>query len=376
MRTQRTWVPGPLKPSYAIPDLPPPSLVETVPVLREAARAHRFLAELKGRAGTIPNQGILIDTLSLQEAKASSEIENIVTTQDELFQTSLYPDRPASPAAKEVALYADALKCGFDNLHRTQGLLTNNSITQMFRILKRTTEGFRATPGTALKNETSGELVYIPPQSADDIIRHMTALERFINEPDGQELDPLIRMAVIHHQFESIHPFSDGNGRIGRIINVLYLARQRLLDTPILYLSRYVTAHKADYYRLLQSVRDTGQWEPWLLYMLRAVGSTAVGTLELIEGIRVLMTDYKSCLRTQHPRLYSQDLLNNLFRHPYTRIEFVQNELSVTRQTAARYLDQLAAGGLLVKQQAGRNNYYVNGPLVQLLTKGEGARPI
>lgn len=186
----------------------------------------------------------------------------------------------------------------------------------MFSILKRTTAGFRATLGTALKNETSGELVYIPPQSADEIIRHMTALERFINEPDEQELDPLIRMAIIHHQFESIHPFSDGNGRIGRIINVLYLAQQHLLDIPILYLSRYVTAHKADYYRHLQSVRDTGQWEPWLLYMLRAVGNTAVGTLELIEGIKALMTAYKNRLRTDHPRLYSQDLLNNLFGHP------------------------------------------------------------
>lgn len=202
----------------------------------------------------------------------------------------------------------------------------------------------------------------------------MTALERFINAPDEQELDPLIRMAIIHHQFESIHPFSDGNGRIGRIINVLYLAQQQLLDIPILYLSRYITAHKVDYYRHLQSVRDTGQWEPWLLYMLRAVGGTAAGTLELIEDIKTLMADYKGRLRTEHGRIYSQDLLNNLFRHPYTRIEFVQNELSVTRQTAARYLDQLAAGGLLVKQQAGRNNYYVNSPLVQLLTRGEARR--
>lgn len=374
MRTQRTWGPGPLKPTYAIPDLPPPNLAETVPVLREAARAHRFLAELKGRAGTIPNQGILIDTLSLQEAKASSEIENIVTTQDELFQASLYPDRPASPEAKEVALYNEALKCGFYNLHHTQGLLTNNSIIEMFRILKRTTEEFRMTPGTALKNEARGEIVYVPPQAHDEIIRHMTALERFINTPDERELDPLIRMAIIHHQFESIHPFSDGNGRIGRIINVLYLAQQRLLDIPILYLSRYITGHKPDYYRHLQSVRDTGNWEPWLLYMLRAIGSTAADTLELIEGIRLLMADYKARLRTHHPRLYSQDLLNNLFRHPYTRIEFIQNELRVTRQTAARYLDQLALGGLLLKQQAGRNNYYVNAPLVQLLTRGEQQR--
>lgn len=360
-----------LRPTYEIPDLPPLGAMETLPVLKEAARAHRFLAELKGRAGTIPNQGILIDTLALQEAKASSEIENIVTTQDELFQASLFPDHPVSPAAKEVALYSDALKCGFDSLHRTHGLLTNNNIIEMFRILKRTTDGFRRTPGTALKNETSGEIVYVPPQTGEDVLRHMTALERFINEPGDDGVDPLVRMAIVHHQFESIHPFSDGNGRIGRIINVLYLTQQGLLEIPILYLSRYITAHKADYYRLLQAVRDTGDWEPWLLYMLRAVGSTAGGTLSLIEGIKILMAEQKNRLRTDYPRLYSQDLLNNIFRCPYTRIEFLQKDLGITRQTAARYLDQLAMGGVLIKHQAGRNNYYINAPLVQILTQGE-----
>lgn len=360
-----------LKATYIIPGLPPPGALETVAVLREAARAHRYLAELKGRAAAIPNQGILIDTLSLQEAKASSEIENIVTTQDELFQARLFPDRVTSAAAKEVALYVDALKCGHDGLHDRQGLLTANGIVDMFRILKRTQEGFRTAPGTVLRNETTGEHVYVPPQTGDEVAAHMTALERFINDPGDDGLDPLIRMAIIHHQFESIHPFSDGNGRIGRIVNVLYLTQQGLLDIPILYLSRYITSRKGDYYRLLQSVRDTGEWEPWLLYMLRAVGETAIGTLKLIEQIRLLMADYKRRLRDDHAKIYSQDLLNNLFRHPYTRIEFVQREIGVTRQTAARHLDQLAAGGLLVKHQEGRSNYYINTPLVDLLTKGE-----
>jgi Fic family protein len=359
-----------LKATYAIPGLPPPGALETVEVLREAARAHRYLAELKGRAAAIPNQGILIDTLALQEAKASSEIENIVTTQDELFQARLFPDRITTAAAKEVALYVDALKCGHDGLRERQGLLTANGIVDMFRILKRTQEGFRTTPGTVLRNETTGEHVYIPPQTADEVVAHMAALERFINDADNG-LDPLIRMAIIHHQFESIHPFSDGNGRIGRIVNVLYLTQQGLLDIPILYLSRYITSRKGDYYRLLQSVRDTGEWEPWLLYMLRAVGETAIGTLKLIEQIRLLMADYKRRLRDDHSKIYSQDLLNNLFRHPYTRIEFVQNEIGVTRQTAARHLDRLAAGGLLVKHQEGRSNYYINTPLVELLTSGE-----
>lgn len=359
--------------TYAIPDLPPFADLESVAVLREAARAHRYLAELKGRAASIPNQGILIDTLSLQEAKASSEIENIVTTQDELFQANLFPDHPGSPAAKEVARYRDALRCGFERLHDQQGILSNNTIIAMFQILKRTDGGFRNTPGTALKNEQSGDIVYVPPQIGDDVIRHMTALERFINEDTPEGLDPLIKMALIHHQFESIHPFPDGNGRIGRIINVLYLTQQGLLEIPILYLSRYITQNKSDYYSMLQSVRETGAWEPWLLYMLRAVGDTAKETLTLIEGIRVLMADYKNRLRIELPRIYSQDLLNNLFRHPYTRIDYVQSDLDVTRQTAARYLDQLAETGLLVKHQSGRNNYYINAPLVALFTDRERA---
>lgn len=358
-----------LKPTYKLPPLPPPGDLETPAVLRALAQAHRRLAELKGRAASIPNQGILIDTLVLQEAKASSEIENIVTTQDELFQFGLFPDGPESPAAKEVANYRDALKRGHDSLFQTQGLLTNNVIIEMFRILKRTTGDFRATPGTALKNEATGALVYVPPQSASEIRDQMTALERFINDDGLSDLDPLVKMAIIHHQFESIHPFPDGNGRIGRIINVLYLTRTGLLDIPILYLSRYITAHKADYYRLLQAVRDQGAWEAWLIYMLTAVAETAQQTLQLIEGMRQLMADYKRRIREEHRRIYSQDLLNNLFRHPYTRIEFVQAELGVTRQTAAKYLDQLAEAGFVEKRQQGRSNYYINTPLIGLFLK-------
>ena len=363
-----------LKPVYVIPDLPPAAELETVAVLREAARAHRYLAELKGRAVAIPNQGILIDTLSLQEARASSEIENIVTTQDEMFQATLFPDNLDGGPAKEVALYRDALKRGHDRLVAQQGLLTNNTIIEMFQVLKRTTGDFRTTSGTALRNDTSGDLIYVPPQDHAAIIAHMTALERFVNDEAASDLDPLIKMALIHHQFESIHPFPDGNGRIGRILNVLYLTKMGLLEIPILYLSRYINAHKADYYRLLQAVRDTGQWEAWLLYMLRAVAETSRQTLELVEGVGALMAEYKRILRTDHPRLYSQDLLNNLFRHPYTRIEFLQNELGVVRQTAARHLDTLAGAGLLEKHSQGRNNYYVNRPLVTLLL-GVSDRP-
>ncbi|WP_292024155.1 MULTISPECIES: Fic family protein [unclassified Brevundimonas] len=356
-----------LKATYAIPPLPPREDLETVSVLREVARAHRHLAELKGGARSIPNQAILINTLVLQEAKASSEVENIVTTQDELFRASLFWEEADSPAAKEVANYGDALKRGFDQLQASQGLLTNNILIEMFQVLKRSQERFRSTPGTALKNQATGATVYVPPQSEAEISRHMKALEVFINDDTASDLDPLVKMALIHHQFESIHPFSDGNGRIGRILNVLYLTRVGLLDIPVLYLSRYVTENKSEYYRLLQDVRDSGAWEAWLIYMLRAVSETAIQTLRLIDGMSRLMADYKARLRA-HPKIrYSQDLLNNLFRHPYTRIEFLQDDLGVTRQTAAKYLDQLDAAGFVEKHQFGRNNYYVNAPLIGLL---------
>jgi Fic family protein len=356
-----------LKATYSLPTLPPPQKLETEAVLRAAASAHRRLAEVKGRATAIPNPGILIDTLSLQEARASSEIENIVTTQDEMFQAVLFPEGPDRGPAKEVALYRDALRRGWDLMREKQDLLTNNIILEMFRILKRTSGGFRETPGTALKNDATGAIVYVPPQDRNEIVRHMTALETFINTDD--DIDPLVKMALIHHQFESIHPLPDGNGRIGRIVNVLYLARSGLLELPILYLSRYITTHKSDYYRLLQAVRDQGAWEEWILYMLRAVQDTSLQTLELIQGIGSLMAAYKHRIRSEHPRIYSQDLLNNLFRHPYTRIEFVQNELDVSRQTAAKYLDQLSVAGIIEKRTAGKHNYYINGPLVDLFLR-------
>lgn len=363
-----------LKPSYPIPDLPPTVNLETVPVLKALAKANRALAELKGRAATIPNQGILIDTLALQEAKASSEIENIVTTQDELFQADLKLEGPESAAAKEVALYRDALKLGYDHLAKSGGLITNRTLIAMFQLLMHREGGFRVTPGTALRKDQTGEVVYVPPQDAREIEAAMAALERFINEDERSDLDPLIKMALIHHQFESIHPFPDGNGRIGRILNVLYLTRAGLLEIPILYLSRHITRTKNDYYRLLQSVRTNGSWEEWVLYKLEAVAETAQTTLALVEGIRSQMADVKKRMRAELPALYSQDLLNNLFRHPYTRIEFVVKDLKVSRQTAAKYLDLLAEKGFVAKHRSGRSNYYVNENLVRLFLDVSGGR--
>ena len=241
--------------TYSLEHFPKQAELENLDILRKLVSAHRFLAELKGVCRSIPNQGILINTLVLQEAKDSSEIENIITTHDELFREAVFPEYAGKAAAKEVQNYASALHKGFDLLHH-DGLLTNNHILAIQEELERSRAGFRKLPGTELKNDKTGQTVYMPPQHPDEIIRLMAQLERFINEPDN-EIDPLIRMAVIHHRFESIHPFYDGNGRTGRIINVLYLVHAGLLDIPVLYLSRYLVRHKNEYYRLLQAVRRT-----------------------------------------------------------------------------------------------------------------------
>ena len=359
-----------LQSTCKIPALPPAENLETVLILKMLVRANRALAELKGRASSIPNQGILIDTLSLQEAKASSEIENIVTTQDELFQADLFPEGPRSPAAKEVALYRRAIKIGFDRVREDQGLIANRTLTTLYQTLKVRSDGFRATPGTALLNETTAERVYVPPQERSEIVSHMSELEKFVNVDEICDLDPLIKMALIHHQFESIHPFADGNRRVGRILNVLYLTKTGLLDIPILYLSRYVTHTKGDYYRLLQTVRDEDVWEDWILYMLAGVEETAQHALTLVEEIRTQMASVKRRMRDRLPKLYSQDLLNNLFRHPYTRVEFAVKDLGVTRQTAAKHLDKLADKGFVTKRSSGKHNYYVNDDLVELFVVG------
>lgn len=357
-----------MQPTYAIPDLPLAVDLETIPVLKALVAAKSQLAHLKGIALSIPNQGILIDTLAIQEAQASSEIENIVTTQDDIYKGDLFPDQTTGPA-KEVARYRDALRLGFRRMGEGQGLLTNAALVEMFRLLKNRDDGFRTMAGVALINERTGERVHVPPQEGAEIQRTMANLERFINDDALSGLDPLIKMAVIHHQFESIHPFPDGNGRIGRILNVLYLTKQGLLDTPILYLSRHINRNKSDYYRLLQSVRDEGNWEDWMLYILRAIEETAAITVEMVEAIREQMADYKHRIRSEHPKFYSHDLLNNLFRHPYTRIDFVMRDLGVSRPTATKYLDTLAISGFVDKRQVWRDNYYVNVPLVRMFQR-------
>ncbi len=353
--------------SYNIPSLPLAIELETVPVLKKAASAHRYLAELKGMSRSIPNQSILVNTLSLQEAKDSSAIENIITTHDELFREELFPEFASNASAKEVKNYVTALKRGFD-LVQQSSLLTNNHILTIQEALENNKAGFRKLPGTELKNDLTGEIVYTPPQSHDEILRLMSNLERFINDDAMSTLDPLIKMAIIHHQFESIHPFYDGNGRTGRIINVLYLVAKGLLDIPVLYLSRYIVCNKADYYQKLQKVRENGEWEPWVLYMLDSIETTSRQTITIVQEIGDAITHYRSGIRESF-KFYSQDLINNLFYHPYTKIEFLTKALNITRLTATKYLDALCAEGYLHKEKIGRSNYYINKALFGILTK-------
>ncbi len=341
------------------------SRFETVPILKKLARTGRALAELKGIAATIPNQSILINTLGLQEAKDSSEIENIITTHDDLYKDDLFGDDLPNAAAKEVLRYRQALKVGYEAV-QSSGLLTNSHILAIQAELEHNRAGFRKLPGTTLKNRF-GEVIYTPPQDAQSVLTHMQELERFINDDTLFEADPLIKMALIHHQFESIHPFYDGNGRTGRIINVLYLLKEGLLDIPVMYLSRYIVQNKTDYYRLLQNVRDRDAWEEWVLYMLEAVEITAYQTTKTIHRIKATLLDIKHRIREQH-RFYSQDLINNLFAHPYTKIEFLERDLNVSRLTATKYLDVLCESGFLNKQKVGRSNFYINTALYAILS--------
>lgn len=337
--------------------------LETREVWAALTEAHRHLAELKGLCESLPNQSILLDTLGIQEAKDSSEIENIITTHDELFATQ---DGPvASAAAKEVRHYVSALRKGYEAV-RDSGLIRLDTVLAVQAELEQNRAGLRKLPGTVLKNEATGQTIYEPPQDAAAVESLMGNLIDFIHAADG--LDPLLRMAIAHHQFESIHPFYDGNGRTGRILNLLMLQRDGLLDLPVLYLSRYIITTKPDYYRLLQTVREEDRWAEWCLYLLRGVAVTSRSAITLVKAFRDLMQKTKHDLRARLPKIYRQDLLNNLFRYPYTKIEFIERELGVSRPTASKYLEQLTGAGFVAKQRMGKTNFYINQPLFALLS--------
>ena len=357
--------PDPTRPYNDIPPLPPQHELETKEVLKQLALSHRYLAELKGISHTIPNRAILISTLALQEAKDSSAIENIITTHDELYKEGLQLKDFGSPAAKEVRRYAQALIHGY-NLIEDDGLLTVNRILEIHAILEKNDAGIRKLPGTSLMNDRTGEIVYTPPDDPEVIKTALSDLEKYINIDELHQTDPLIKMALIHYQFESIHPFYDGNGRTGRILNVLYLVVKKLLDMPVLYLSKFIIENKSEYYRLLSEVRTEGKWQEWILYILKAVEETAVQSIDMIHSIKDLMASYKATIESELPKLYSQDLINLLFRHPYTRIEHAMEELKVSRITATKYLDQLTLNGFVIKHKLGRYHYFVNDQFVKL----------
>ena len=347
-------------------NLPLTQQIETPKVLKKAISANRALANLNGVARIIPNSAILINSLVLQEAKDSSAIENIITTHDELYRANLDIESVTNEA-KEVQNYKEALLKGYSLVENTK-LLLKKHIVEIQGVLEQNDAGVRRQAGTNLKNAQTGEVIYTPPQDYETIQELLTNLEKYINEPN--DIDPLVNMAIIHHQFESIHPFYDGNGRTGRIINILYLILKDLLDIPVLYLSRYIITHKADYYRLLQEVRTENKWEEWILYILEAVEQTSLETIELINNISDLMIKTQDKISMELPKIYSKDLVEILFMHPYTKIEFLVEKMGLHRHTASTYLNELEKIDILKPVKIGRSKYFINLELFDMLKKG------
>lgn len=349
---------------FKLPMLPPNIELETKEVLKQLAKANRSLAELKGYSDTIPNKNILINAVTIKEAKDSSEIENIITTHDDLYK-AISNASGASAEAKEVVNYRTALWKGYE-LVKNRNMLTTNMIIEIQSIIENNNAGIRKLPGTVLRNERTGDTVYTPPAGEDEIIELLNNLEKYINY-DYSDLDPLIKLAVIHYQFESIHPFYHGNGRTGRIINVLYLVLKKLLDSPILYISSYIIRNKAGYYKLLQEVRTHDNWEGWIIYILKGIEETAEETLSLIKRINREVESMSAEIKERLPKIYSKELIELLFYEFYTKIVYIENGLSVTRKTAANYLSTLEEEGFLTSERIGKERIYQNKRLYDLV---------
>ena len=342
--------------------LPTLATLEQTSILKELISAHRHLAGLNESINSIPNGSILLLNLTLQEAKDSSAIENIITTQESLYKHSFQPQKKPS-SDKEIHNYSEALLSAWRRLKERRGISCND-IIDIQKIIEPNKTGFRAVPGTVLKNPTANKIIYTPP-SPEKIIPLMQQLESFINEKNS--MDPLVRMALTHFYFESIHPFYDGNGRTGRIINVLQLSLYDLLDSPVLYLSRYILRNRSEYYRLLQQVREKENWEDWVIYILKGVASISEETKDLIKKIYHLFMEYKKGIRDRHSSFYSHDLINSIFSSPFKTIKSLEKDLKVSNATAKRHLNALAEDGFLGKFKAGSKNYYINERLFDLL---------
>ena len=357
------------RPFNELPDLPPPrEQIETVSLLKRVITARSSLAELKGACQSLPNPDLLLNAVVLQESKDSSEIENIVTTQDELFRAAAAAHSGAAvpPATKEVLRYREAMYLGWNEL-QTTGLIVTNTLIRVMQRLRDTEAGIRKQPGTVIAKAGSGEVVYTPPEGEELIRRKLAALERFMYEND--QYDPLIRMALAHYQFEAIHPFTDGNGRTGRIMNVLYLMQQQLLTHPVLYLSGYVLRRRQEYYQRLRDVTEKQAWGAWLEYMIEAVHLTAQATLRLVREINNLLEEYVATAKRGMSTGYSRDLIRLIFHQPYCKIQMVVDAGLAKRVTASKYLSELEQLGILHSIQVQRDKYFVNHRLLDMLSE-------
>lgn len=325
------------------------------------------MARLEGSLHLLPNPGILLDSIGIQEAKDSSEIENIITTQDELYQYAVADRIVENKATKEVLHYKDALWEAYTQVN-AKGILTTNLFVRIVQTIKENQQGIRNTPGTQVVNDKTGEVLYTPPEGEDLIRTKLKNLEDFLNLNDDG-IDPLIKMAVAHYQFEAIHPFADGNGRTGRIVNILYLVQQKLLSLPVLYMSRYILENRNDYYRLLREVTEQDHWKPWIMYMLRAVEETSAFTMSKVESIRQAMTSMGGDIRKQLPKIYSKDLVELLFHRPYTKRQFLEKAGIAKAKTAGVYLSSLEEKGFLESVELGREKLYLNSLFLDILSK-------
>ncbi len=358
---------NPLIPYNELPLLPPQADIETKIILKKTIEARSALAELKGVGYTIPNQAILVDSLILQESKASSEIENIITTNDKLYQAFTAKTGNIDPATKEVLRYREALWRGYNHL-KQRPFLSTNLFVELVQIIREHSDGIRNLPRTVIQNTATGEILYTPPEGEEVIRDKLQNLEVFIHTDDA--IDPLVKLALIHYQFEAIHPFTDGNGRTGRILNILFLVQKELLELPVLYLSKYIIEHKSDYYRLLRGVTAEALWEPWILFMLEAVSQTAVFTRERIMAIRRLLDATMEKAKRKLPsRVYSKELLELIFKQPYTKGQFLVDAGIAERKTAAEYLKWLEKAGIMKGIKVGREVLYLNMELYDLLSQ-------
>ncbi|NBC26468.1 MAG: Fic family protein [Bacteroidetes bacterium] len=357
---------SPDKPYNTLPPLPPEADIETTAVLKAAISANRVLAELKGKSESLPNPSMLVNSITLQEAKSSSEIENVVTTNDKLFTALSADDTHVDPQTKEVLRYRQALWQGVERLGKEEQSLTTGLFISLMQIIKETTEGIRTDPGTVIANPTTRQTIYWPPEGEALIRNFLENLEHYYNADD--DVDPLIKMAVAHYQFEAIHPFEDGNGRTGRLMIILYLIDKGLLHQPVLYLSDAIISQKQAYYRLLRAVTENGEWEPWILFMLDAVETTSRQTMHQISEIMTLLESTLDLARERLPdRVYSKELIELIFEQPYCKVKHLVDRGIAKRQTAADYLRELEDAGLLKSKQVGRENLFLNVALYELL---------